>query len=62
MGATYLAPGAQVMASGFWPKQVVTRAGTAPAPNGTYRLVIGSSLEFGGAVMSKAVSFTIHLK
>ena len=62
MGATYLAPGAQVMASGSWPKQVVTRAGTAQAPNGTYRLVIGSSLEFGGAVMSKTVSFTIHLK
>ena len=62
MGATYLAPGAQVMASGSWPKQVVTRAGTAPAPNGTYRLVIGSSLEVGGAVTSKTISFTIHLK
>jgi hypothetical protein len=62
MGATYLAPGAQVMASGSWPKQAVTTAGTAPAPNGTYRLVIGSSLEFGGAVTSKAISLTIHLK
>lgn len=46
MIGTRLAPGAQVEATGSWPKLVVTRAGSSQAPNGTYRLVIANAVTF----------------
>ena len=41
-----LAPGAEVVATGSWPKLIVTRAGSSQAPNGTYRLVIANTVTF----------------
>ena len=46
IGAARLAPGAQVAASGAWPKLIVTSAGSSPAPSGTYRLVIANTVSF----------------
>ena len=40
------APGAEVVATGSWPKLIVTRAGSSQAPNGTYRLVIAHTVTF----------------
>ena len=51
MGPTQLGPGVQVITSGGWPRLIVNRAGSSPAPSGTYRLVIAN-----------AVSFTITLR
>jgi hypothetical protein len=46
MGPTLLGPGAQVIATGSWPRLTVTRAGSSPALSGTYRLVIANKLSF----------------
>jgi hypothetical protein len=51
MGPTQLAPETKVLASGTWPKTVVTRTSTRPAPKGTYRLIF-----------TKKISFTINLR
>lgn len=40
IGPTHLAPGARVIATGIWPKAVVTGGGTRNAPTGRYRLII----------------------
>ena len=46
IGAARLAPGAQVAASGVWPKLVLTSTGSSPAPSGIYRLVIANTVSF----------------
>jgi hypothetical protein len=51
IGPTHLAPAAQVIATGTWPKSVVTRRGTSTAPPGRYRLII-----------ARSVTLTIRLK
>jgi hypothetical protein len=60
MGPTHLGPGAQVIAIGSWPRLTVTRAGSSPAPSGTYRLVIANRLSFtitlGGNCLQKIVA------
>jgi hypothetical protein len=46
MSATDVAPGQRVIASGSWPKVIVTRARSSAAPSGTYRLVIADTVSF----------------
>lgn len=41
-----LAPGKQVLVTGIWPKEVVTRTGSGPAPVGSYRLVVANTVTF----------------
>jgi hypothetical protein len=51
IGPTQLPPGAEVTATGTWPKSVVTRRGTSGAPPGRYRLII-----------ERRITLTIRLK
>jgi hypothetical protein len=51
IGPTHLAPGAQVIATGTWPKLAVTRRRTTTAPPGVYRLII-----------ERRITLTISLK
>jgi hypothetical protein len=46
IGASTLAPHATLTATGSWPKSSVTRTSNAPAPAGTYRLVIDRTISF----------------
>jgi hypothetical protein len=46
ISATPLAPGAEVTATGNWPKAIVTRSSSSGAPAGTYRLVIDQAITF----------------
>jgi hypothetical protein len=47
IGPTRLAPGARVVASGTWPRSVVTREGSSNAPPGRYRLIIEEKITLG---------------
>jgi hypothetical protein len=44
IGPTRLAPGTQVIATGTWPKSVVTRSGSRAAPPGSYRVIIAGRI------------------
>jgi hypothetical protein len=44
IGLTHLAPGADVVATGSWPKSTVTRDSNGPAPAGRYRLVVDRAI------------------
>lgn len=46
MGAVPLAPAQQIVATGTWPL-TIGFSGFRPAPAGTYRIVVGSSIVFG---------------
>jgi hypothetical protein len=46
ISATTLAPGAQLTATGTWPKAIATRTATSRAPAGIYRLTIDQAITF----------------
>jgi hypothetical protein len=59
MTSTHLVPGARVTAFGIWPKRIVSRASSVPAPNGTYKLVIANTVTFRINLHDAAVGLTI---